>query len=63
MQRISPEKKEKVAWLQKAREQNAPRELGVGWKISPSILMQPKETAVLADIHAMGAIKHFLDCG
>lgn len=35
------------------------RELGLGWKISPNIYIEPGETAILADIHTMGAIKHF----
>ena len=32
--------------------------LGQGWKISPYIIIQPGETAVLADIKGMGAIQH-----
>ena len=36
----------------------AARELGVGWKISPSIIIQPGETRVLADIKGPGAITH-----
>src|SRR5450756_334859 len=34
------------------------RELGRGWKISPSIQIQPGETRVLADITGAGAIQH-----
>ena len=34
------------------------RELGRGWKISPSIHIQPGETRVLADITGAGAIQH-----
>lgn len=34
------------------------RDLGIGWKISPFIEIKPGETAVLADVEAMGAIKH-----
>jgi len=34
------------------------RDLGAGWKISPSINLKVGETAVIADIHTMGAIKH-----
>jgi len=34
------------------------RELGQGWKISPSIRIGPGETFVLADIHGSGAIQH-----
>jgi len=36
----------------------AARELGQGWKISPSIAIQPGETATLADITGSGAIQH-----
>ena len=32
--------------------------LGVGWKVSPYVVLQPGEVKTLADIHAMGAIKH-----
>ena len=32
--------------------------LGQGWKISPSILIEPGETAVIADIEGPGAIQH-----
>lgn len=34
------------------------RELGQGWKVSPSIHLQPAQTAVLADIAGPGAIQH-----
>jgi hypothetical protein len=34
------------------------RELGRGWKISPSIIVKPKQTFVLADIDGQGAIQH-----
>lgn len=33
------------------------RELGIGWKVSPSIAIMAKETAVLADIMDSGAIQ------
>lgn len=36
----------------------AARELGQGWKVSPSIHIAPGETAVLADIDGPGAIQH-----
>lgn len=36
----------------------AGRLLGQGWKISPSINIAPKQTAILADIAGMGAIQH-----
>lgn len=34
------------------------RELGQGWKISPSIVIKPGETFTLADIEGSGAIQH-----
>lgn len=34
------------------------RELGQGWKVSPSIVIEPDETFTLADIKGQGAIKH-----
>jgi len=36
----------------------AARDLGQGWKISPSIRIKPGETFVLADIAGQGAIQH-----
>lgn len=36
----------------------AARDLGKGWKISPSINIQPGETATLANIEDSGAIQH-----
>jgi len=36
----------------------AARDLGQGWKISPSIAIQPGATATLADITGSGAIQH-----
>ncbi|MEI6809255.1 MAG: DUF2961 domain-containing protein, partial [bacterium] len=33
------------------------RDLGVGWKVSPSINIGPGETAVLADVRGSGAIQ------
>src|SRR5690606_24073807 len=37
---------------------NFARELGVGWKVSPSIDLEPGEIFVLADIEGPGAIQH-----
>jgi len=34
------------------------RELGRGWKISPSVTIAPGSTFVLADIEGSGAIQH-----
>ena len=36
---------------------NAARDLGQGWKISPSVHIKAKETFVLADIQGQGAIQ------
>lgn len=36
----------------------AARDLGTGWKISPSICIEPGETCALADIPGPGAIQH-----
>lgn len=36
----------------------AARDLGPGWKISPSIAIAPGQTAVLADVTGSGAIQH-----
>ena len=37
---------------------NASRELGQGWKVSPSIRIESKQTFTLAEIHGPGAIQH-----
>lgn len=34
------------------------RDLGQGWKVSPSIMVEPKSTVILADIEGPGAIQH-----
>ena len=36
----------------------AARELGVGWKVNPCLLIPPKGKLVLADVKGQGAIKH-----
>ena len=36
----------------------AARDLGRGWKVSPSIRVAPGETAVLADVEGPGALQH-----
>jgi hypothetical protein len=35
------------------------RELGVGWKVSPCITLEPLSTVTLAEIEGPGAIQHF----
>jgi len=42
----------------KASGANAARDLGDGWKINPSIQIQPGETFTIAEINGMGAIQH-----
>ncbi len=37
---------------------HAARDLGRGWKISPSIEIQPKQNYILADVQGSGAIQH-----
>ncbi|MCC3313012.1 glycoside hydrolase family 172 protein [Nocardia africana] len=37
----------------------AARDLGVGWKVSPSIDLAPGTTATLADVSGPGVIRHF----
>jgi hypothetical protein len=37
----------------------AARDLGVGWKVSPSIELAPEQSAVLADIAGPGIFQHF----
>jgi hypothetical protein len=58
---ISPEnftgEKGKAAMATEGTGQNCARELGRGWKISPSVAIQPGQTFVMADIQGMGAIQ------
>ena len=37
---------------------SAARDLGQGWKVSPSIMLEPGTTVTLADISGPGAIQH-----
>ncbi len=37
---------------------NAARELGQGWKVSPSVRINPGQTFIMADIEGCGAIQH-----
>jgi len=58
---ISPEnftgEKGKAGMATEGTGANAARDLGVGWKISPCIRIQPGECRVLADIQGSGAIQ------
>jgi hypothetical protein len=59
---ISPEsftgEKGKGGMATKGTGANAARELGQGWKISPSIVIEAGQTFVMADIKGSGAIQH-----
>lgn len=59
---ISPEnftgKKGKGGMATEGTGAECARELGQGWKVSPSIRIGPKQTVVIADIEGEGAIKH-----
>jgi len=59
---ISPEnftgEKGRGAMATEGTGANAARELGQGWKISPSIRIEAGQTFVLADITGSGAIQH-----
>src|SRR5690348_4009386 len=37
---------------------NAARELGRGWKVSPSVKIAPGQTFTMADVAGQGAIQH-----
>jgi hypothetical protein len=50
--------KGKAAMATEGTGQNAARELGLGWKVSPSIRIDAKQTVTLADIQGPGAIQH-----
>ncbi len=59
---ISPEnftgEKGKGGMATEGTGQRAARELGQGWKVSPSVRIEPGQTFVMADINASGAIQH-----
>jgi hypothetical protein len=59
---ISPEnftgEKGKAGMATQGTGANAARDLGPGWKISPSIRIESKQTFTLADIQGPGAIQH-----
>jgi len=59
---ISPEnftgEKGKGGMAVKGTGESAARDLGQGWKISPSVVIDGKSTFVLADINGSGAIEH-----
>lgn len=47
------------ATLEKGSAANAARELGVGWKVNPYIVLAPGKCEVIAEVAGEGAIKHF----
>lgn len=47
-----------MATLEQGSAGQAARDLGVGWKVSPYIIIEPKQTFVLAAIEEPGAIQH-----
>lgn len=59
---ISPEnftgKKGKGGMATEGTGKGPARELGVGWKVSPSIMVHPKSTVILAEIEGPGVIQH-----
>lgn len=59
---ISPENftgdKGQAAMAVEGTGAHAARELGVGWKVSPSVRIEPGQTFVAADISGSGAIQH-----
>ncbi len=44
--------------LEKGSAAIAARELGIGWKVNPYIIIQPKSTFEIADIEGPGMIRH-----
>ncbi|SEA39448.1 Protein of unknown function [Arachidicoccus rhizosphaerae] len=59
---ISPEnftgEKAKGAMATEGTGKNAARDLGPGWKISPSVVIKPHTTFTIADIDGSGSIQH-----
>ena len=44
--------------LEEGSARNAAKSLGVGWKVNPYIVMQPKEVFTIAEINEPGCIQH-----
>ena len=59
---VSPEnftgEKGKGGMATEGTGKSAARELGVGWKVSPSVYIEAGKTFTMADIKGMGAIRH-----
>jgi hypothetical protein len=47
-----------MATLENGSARNAARDLGQGWKVSPYVVIEPKQTFTLAEITGPGAIQH-----
>ncbi|MGI6139609.1 MAG: glycoside hydrolase family 172 protein [Candidatus Hydrogenedentales bacterium] len=47
-----------MATLETGSAAHAARELGVGWKVNPYIVMEAKETFTLGEVEGMGVINH-----
>ena len=47
-----------MATLENGSARNAARDLGIGWKVNPYIVLKPGETFVIADIEGSGIIEH-----
>ena len=47
-----------MATLENGSAKEAGRELGLGWKLSPFVVIKPGETFTMADIKGAGAIQH-----
>ena len=44
--------------LEKGSARNAARELGLGWKVNPYLVVEPKSVIIMADICGSGVINH-----
>lgn len=47
-----------TATLENGSARNAARDLGQGWKVNPSVVIEPGQTFTIADINGPGAIQH-----
>ena len=47
-----------MATLENGSSRSAARDLGVGWKVNPSVTIEPGQTFTIADIEGPGAIQH-----
>lgn len=47
-----------MATLENGSSRSAARDLGQGWKVNPSVVIEPGQTFTIADINGPGAIQH-----